>query len=1302
VHRNLITFLALSLFYTFFSTSAVLVKADDTALDPYCPPPTVPGLVSICGVLRQAFPKTVTVDGQDKLITAKGVPNVSVYLYEFNPINSTGKIDGALTHPFAFTTTTENDSDGFSGGHFRIFARARSGSTVRYLVFSCSGKIAGMKMIPSYQTLPNIVDYVDCPDQNVAIAPPETLKYVVNPDKNLSCDQAKQDTAGNATTIQLDRNQAVKAVMNESLNLDNADARFIGAEGSVAQPINQNGPAGAFFTTLADAGEKAFVPGKAWVKGGFWSEDCTVMTGGNDPVCQKVALLAGANSVLNATNQKQNVTNFVEAYTKELYENADFVVRNFLPTIPPSNVIQFYKDLTAQQDETQYVQNPSAAAQFLHTNFGNCVGSVFLRNDGDTTTVDQYPDCDQFKRCNQVMSDSGDIVNTFTTNGYGKSMSYPTTLDPTTSSYLSTIDMSTKVCSLNGNAVTIGQLIDGYKSGSDLKQYYNPELLVFYGQQGATAKVGQQIESVNDSFMPYAKSQGRDAPIVPMGEGHISQKAGTSVVFNNGGKANNNSMVSAACVTGSCTSGTQTLTDVYKIPYSENANNLVTGPVVGDIGDNNRVLCLDSKENDPTRPNVVTADIPTTETQLKKDNKFAGNIGHYDPQGIGQPLKDDSVTPTSAEFLTTAAKNRQQWLKQYTNSLGTQGLFPSDVYDSLLTVASGEGDIAKSSAISNNALTAFWDAALGALSSNNALTKTFFDRKYDKGTPMLRDDIVTSFPLSEANFMDLFTLPANDSKIVSSDWGGSASYPWHTVSFGSYCGGGQQLTSTQDVSVGGSNFKITRTCKIGTEDGEGIGPDKGKTDCVLAVWKRSHGCHWTGASCVNGGTNESFSAGTSCTTNVQRAQVAADQRTALSYDTLTGFSVDKEWLKKGKMAEPKPGDCSSTSFTACTQESHSDTKTYPVGVVSVAGPYISVGSTQKPDAVTSITQKSVESDIPSLDVNAGTSNVDSITVADNARYNQWKYPYSTQVQFGKVAQVSASTSVNKNDPNQTQTKGKDTQGFGGGATGNILQQFALPTDFTVGQIDYPDVQYECASTELGSSGTWKCPVSATPKDADIAAMATQIGHNDCKLNVTPACLSSLGISDNLSTTFQVILNKAGSDNQIPAAAILTYMAGLSSGSRFQTYASSLFNSANEQTLVAASSPWYGRMPDCDDSDTGAEGPFDWLTPYFYTGINAAKDSSGGLLIDDLPAIGGGTTKGRGDKDPDTKAFYASKCNFLDATYATAGSIRSYGGSCGSNINALKTALLALWATDGMDSWLTSTGNTIFTSCGGAH
>jgi hypothetical protein len=670
-----------------------------------CPVAPSPGLSSICGSVVSAIPENKTMsDGTVAKVPGKGVPGVSVYLYECDNRFPSCKKNGNIVNPFASTSTNID-------GRFHLVMRKLDNSVTlqavkeipdavvqskrRYLVFMCGKEFAGVQVIPSYMDLTNIVHEVKCPLPSSYKAPPEkftipSLKLANQTgygDPLLDYDTTESGTpikpglgtgyvAHLTTQVYWDKDKPLQN-MNLNIKLEEADPRFLKHTGDDGIDDANSFKGGGIKVAKSDE-----------INGAWWSLDCLKKYGdAGDPMVQ--FCMGYVPPVGNITLSKtlrdygyikigdyifyskdgltpepfspaMTYTGFidyfnnnrvpviegrlVDGYEKKLYEDPEFLVQNKLPNIPPKNAILFYKELPARQDITAFVQDPTSVASFNSTQYANSLGDVFLRKDF-TKLLSMYPACSTLKVTNDKIGGTSGI-NSYTTGGPG---SYLSSLYYLKKEYDENVNKKAPVCKFNPkdakeNPVTIGDVQPPWDLDSSKykldNSYWRNEFLVAYGQNNTTAKYNLSYDSRNDSYPTAVNSSAINK--FPF---RVYTEAGLSNqwAYNAGTSAllsNDAKKPNNSVEAAIYTSGTNSANSWAYSPYT-NANRIITG--AAEIkASSGRTMSLNkwSEVNGRYFPEIV--DVAPKDDGTMFRNIFAGNSDHYPFKDLGglDPLQN--------------------------------------------------------------------------------------------------------------------------------------------------------------------------------------------------------------------------------------------------------------------------------------------------------------------------------------------------------------------------------------------------------------------------------------------------------------------------------------------------------------------------------------------------------------------------------------------------------------------------------------------------------------------------------------
>ena len=769
----------------------------------FCDQPNDARVSNICGFARSATSQTFLLDNGDTAVgPSRGLGGVSVYLYECDPTSPTCKDEGNLTlEKNAFASTYTTDDTGWYQITTRKVGRRHDGN-YRYIVWACNGKIAGMQKIKSYQSM-QLDPILNCPTYSVYTPPPAKLTNIdANP---LSCDMEPAIVDGPVAMEVSYSEENPKALLNLDTTVKDADGRFTLPE---AEPLINN--SGAEYGWLLSIGNL-----NGPEKGAWWSKDCVIKYYG-DP---NISLCMGSEESPGTT-----IAQTVAEYKKALYTRPEYLTQNKLPNIPPTNSILFYKELTPRQDLVEYAQSATKPAQFLHTQFGNCVGNVFLRKFGQSVE-EEVVDCEIFKECNAAIGD-GDRNRQYA-SGPMSMLANPSIF---AQRYEQDVDKDVVVCKkgpecsvrcdpgsldhcavMGHDCVRIGNIQPSWSTcalGEDNcnyqydKTYFNPEFLYYYGLPATPSKYGIGFESTNDSYgssisvdviyknAPGCNSGTNCEPWKPTKEAEgVPQKGGTFVTGTNPLANSNNSLFAplAGLVDNTLSSSSYVLSYVLDRPFEteDDKKRYTTGSIVVDK-DPETAHCLKSNVN-PFNSKTKGRDFITnvlTESRnggIYKNSDFTGVKDHwFDGAQIGLTstgaagedtlsITDTSSTAknkrmaTSALYFTSPAIKRAQELKKYAAG-GWWGIFGLNTLE--LAGRDFYDSVLTTSYGTGKVKATLPNVANAALDVVSSLvrgsneSKTFLDRNNAKAPEQPRDFVKADFSISEETFTKVFHLPS--------------------------------------------------------------------------------------------------------------------------------------------------------------------------------------------------------------------------------------------------------------------------------------------------------------------------------------------------------------------------------------------------------------------------------------------------------------------------------------------------------------------------------------------------------------
>lgn len=550
------------------------------------------------------------------------VEGVSVYIYDCDNMSASCKRHGNLVNLFASTSTDEDGKfyllmrklDNFQEVSADLKIPRNVQSKKRYLVFNCGDRFAGMQVIPSYIDQTDLIQEVQCGKLiNAYVKPKDT--YVLA-EKARYANEMGTDIIGAATDpngiypesypsgyinhltsqvafkqtadYNLTAKNGLKPIWDTSPTVStNFDLQVIGAD----PRFNKNATEADWINRSnllpgteieCPAGSGGSIECQEYVNnpelGSFWERDCfwkyrtlaldTAIT--NYCLRKNLSDDPAGGVYVNETksyDRQTRIDNYYYALRGETeptnsYNNANFVIQNKLPDIPPQEDVMFYKDLPARQDVTECVQDPTDIAKFLGLQFSNCIGAVNLRREGEVRrTEEKFMSCERLRMCGRALgtNDSSPTswINFFTVNGPAQAMANPTSFVQKYDSI--TIDpgaLNVYVCKMNPNdpneiPVKISDIqppwitdpLPGqYKLDSS---YWSSELMYYFGKNNTTAKYGLDFYGNNDSYYKALGTTNTNYFRTSVEAGGVPQQGGTFCTYQSGGKKPNNTMAGA-------------------------------------------------------------------------------------------------------------------------------------------------------------------------------------------------------------------------------------------------------------------------------------------------------------------------------------------------------------------------------------------------------------------------------------------------------------------------------------------------------------------------------------------------------------------------------------------------------------------------------------------------------------------------------------------------------------------------------------------------------------------------------------
>jgi len=1065
-----------------------------------CPDSGDRHLISICGNVRQAIPAEQILAGGDTAPHVSQVPvqGVSVYLYECDNSSPTCKRDGLLVHPFSSTSTNKD-------GNFHLVARKTENSwqmeteefdpktnkvkTVsttiinqskkRYLVFRCGFAFQGIHVIPSYIDLVNIVHEVNCQKSPYTFYIPPLMQFDFIGGVKLAGNmgvsdpyypkQIQQDgTELNVAQQAFYEQYAGKTPVSSYVELDGADPRFTSPEQDPPQTKEYGAKKAALnsalkkgiFTSLDD-----FVP----TMGAYWSLDC-------------VEKYKGTKWEALCANKDPKENTKIKTYEKNLYESSSYTIQHLLPNIPPKYSILYYRPLEIRQEISAYYQDQDDLAKFMGLEFANCVGTTSKRAWlTDYIKEKEFPDCDDLKKCNKTLNQSG-WINSLTTGGPAQGLASPAQYKK----LIEEIDTEIPVCLIEGNDVPVklgeiqqpGESCQSFHKLCEDGSYWNNYFVTNLGQNNLSTKWGLGNENTEDSYFSSdtneriyrAGSEGDGSPV----------KEGASAIASSEREGIQSGW---HVIIGQDSSAQENLTEFIAQPFkdadikkqiSDGSNYLVsTRPVAwgqfSDINDEEQMIVATAEDDKDVFDNYAM----DMEMGYPK-----ANDNHYpidDLSGSSDPKKGiegGTRTPTQGLYLTTASWNRVKALKSGgAFNFNDKQLQNFDSLDSAISVATGHGyinwawaeEIERDNMHFITFINNIFDKILDILTNSvdKKDNKSFADRTPSDilEAPNSIDSLVaTGFEVNEENFKKLFPLPCVKDGLDTCDWGlDQKCYPWNKLDLNESCGTYKDEPTCRDDSP---NDGVSRTCRVDTC--HRIGTTK-ECSCIRTWDPANQSYNYTIGSC---GAPTSIRDIGYCASVEERLKCAQEQTTCYKEDNLdeTNACLDKIY---GNSFSYYDDSCNEGSFAAYPNSNTApatQTTFRPACVMSRAGPNVCDGDVERTSSLKVSSQATDE--IDSIDK----VNADAVPEAGLELYKSFRDPYTTELSPKPAAWVSVQSSISNVEPDLSQRK--DVVGIGTGTSFMTRAQFGQPQVFGGGE-DFEPLYIHCKNNDLETTGGWK-------------------------------------------------------------------------------------------------------------------------------------------------------------------------------------------------------------------------------------
>ncbi|MBW6441609.1 hypothetical protein K0B04_01700 [Patescibacteria group bacterium] len=825
-------------------------------------------------------------DNTTHIDVQEGVAGVSVYLYEAdNSSFSSGKREGKLVHLFSSTSTNgegefhilarkmDNNLDVLQAGLEDGYVDRPLQANIRYLVFSCGGGFAGMQVLPSFESRVDVIQEVPCKKDYTYVPPPNTFTFF-DSNVRVAADMGIPDYPDEyeiADHSYLSDNINFPTRQSIDIYLEGADPRFTkpeytpGKEDVVNILFEDAVPKlGAFwsrdcFKKYADTKYSKWVKLCAGADPGWTSISGDTLTYGTNGVPVDYYGNFDPNNIRNMKDQNL----IAEIYYSKLLNNTNFLIQPLLPNISPREEILYFRPFETSVDITNYVKDPADIARFLGLHYANCPGIFTPRFEGSQSEV-SYLDCEVYRECNETVNSNNSATSRTAQLAGGVSQGLQGPLDLVR--LFNEMDLDIPVCIKDGEIITAGEIQPpgglgaggSYKLSSD---YWSNEFLVHKkGQYNNVSVEFKNLQVEKDSLYPLTdrdlegklenvqKIYGTDRSIFQAQRDGKDEtvSVGGGIIHQSGGDR------------------PMPLRAAYAISHGDESIENVTNGLSSPLKDERyerQIIAVDwiYSTKSPYQyvikgsinSNFANIDIktPSQDESIFQNTKFGdgllGNLNHYPIEDIGDLSVGNTINTnpnegtrarTSAMYKTTPGQRRLERLAEPTGVDGNlipgyvsdnfwtanrQGM---DVFDSLLSIFSGEtfvdwvamsGYAQEAKNLSNLNIFEYDDFP-------NSEKKTFLDRNPTELSEDYKDDLRTSFPISEANFKNFFWLPSYENgNLLPDEWGPAhGCYPWVDVPFNTTCDTYQGEPKCDDGTVNPGatiskwGYGISRTCKV--------------------------------------------------------------------------------------------------------------------------------------------------------------------------------------------------------------------------------------------------------------------------------------------------------------------------------------------------------------------------------------------------------------------------------------------------------------------------------------------------------
>ena len=798
-----------------------------------CPKPANGNENSVCGIIRSHDPEEAFEEDEamsaasgNMQMSHKGVPNVSVFIYECDPSSPTCKLDGNIIHPYCSTYSNED-------GYFYCPMRVVGGQQIRYLVTACEREdgtyaLDDIIRLDSTQSYPYLSIYSRCPNdiavRDPATPPPAPSIFRIMDLKgnvHINCDMGNQGTGKVPSTVEISEAKKNQTVIETTFvgGVKRADQRFT--------PNNYEDIFAKVPSVIAGAANSGSVH-----QGSFWSKDCKTLT--YDRRSQDIWWKNMCDTGDPDKYELDTYTRGIEGENKA----KPYVIESFYPALPAKAVMLFPREMTFRLELVGYAQNPNATYAFNQTHFGMCLQEneglgIKIRKFLDPDTFPRIS-CETYKKCTDPFGinygvnpedlpdptkDTEEYRSEMTTTGPGVSLSSYNTFEDIWDKYYVETGYDPVICVKpdTDEEVKISQIKKPWDPdcgggecslGSD---YWSPEMLMYYSAKAGTALSSSTYGIVGSSYQANPADPSKSDPLGALMESQDPLKSGNAIVF---GGYKNDPASNPEEGKGSVTFGAQISSNIKDISDAEGLTvsqesypidpkftdtttmgfGVKDDPAFTDLlyredyplvkfGGEIQTYCMLSNANnlkDKINSIIISKD---NELEFYRSNEYIDDETgvvqldehHYlqNPQAnTPAPPTDPASMGTSDIRYTTAAINRSEKLLELDGDLLEKAKSAgTHLYDAVMNASAGSGEIKVSG------FTVI-EQFLLLLQGKTAKYKNFFDRG---GTiaelrPEPMDNFIVNYnhietedggsvyeAVTEESFAKFFPLPANDS-----------------------------------------------------------------------------------------------------------------------------------------------------------------------------------------------------------------------------------------------------------------------------------------------------------------------------------------------------------------------------------------------------------------------------------------------------------------------------------------------------------------------------------------------------------